>query len=419
MDELKPLLIFAQAIAIGALIGLERERHADNRAGLRTFTLIAVAGALFTALGDLAGTPWLPAVAAFVVGAMMIAAHHRNSAADVDSGSTSVVAALVTFGLGMLSWYGHATLAIALAIAMMALLYFRAELHGAARQLTQQDYVSLLQFAALAFVLLPVLPDATYDPFDALNPYRIGWMVVLISGVSLSGYIALRVFGDRRGWIVAGLFGGLASTTATTLVFARQAHREPEAVIRSTGVILLANLVLYFRIGLFIAVIAPPVLPLLAPVLGGGLAAGGAYTAWYIRRRRPQAGGAAPMEIGNPVELRTALGFAVLLAVVLLGIAWVQSRAGTYGVYLGAFLAGLPDLDAVVLSTLRLANMSRLEPLQAAVALSIAFIANFCFKVTLAGIAGSCRLAVPVGLGFMAMSAGMLIALGMVALAAR
>lgn len=414
MDELSPLVIFAQSIAIGALIGLERERHVGNRAGLRTFMLIAVTGTLFAALGDVSETLWLPAMAVLVVGAMMIAAYRGSSDPDTDSGTTSVVAALVTLGLGMLLWYGHAMLSTALAIVMMALLYFRAELHGAAHRLTQQDYVSFLQFAVLAFVLLPLLPDRTYDPFDALNPYRIGWMVVLISAVSLAGYVALRVFGQRRGWLVAGFFGGLASTVATTLAFARRVRGDPDAVAQSAGVILLANLVLYGRIGLFVAVIAPALLPWLAPVLGGGLLAGGLYTACYVRRRQLAASGATSVAVGNPLELRTALGFALLLAVVLFGVAWINRLAGTYGVYGGAFLAGLTDLDAVTLSMLRLANADQLMPRQAAIGTTIAFVANFCFKAGLAAGAGSPRLARPVLQGFAAMSAGMVAALGVV-----
>jgi uncharacterized membrane protein (DUF4010 family) len=417
VDELALSLLFAQSIAIGALIGFERERHPGNRAGLRTFMLIALAGTLFAALGELVETPWLPASAVLAIGAMMIAAHYRGADADADSGTTSVVAALITLGLGMLLWYGHAALATAVAIVMMALLYFRAELHGVAHQLTQRDYVSFLQFAVLAFVLLPLLPDRTYDTYDALNPYRIGWMVVLISGVSLAGYVALRVFGERRGWMMAGLFGGLASTVATTLAFARRVRRDRGAVALSASVILLANLVLYARIGLFVAVIAPALLPVLAPVLAGGLLAGCAFAGWYVYRLRPLGADGGAMEIGNPVELRVALGFALLLAVVLFGVAWINARIGAGGVYAGAFLAGLTDLDAITLSTLRLANADQLLAWQATIALTIAFLANFCFKAALAAFAGSLRLARPVALGFAAMALGM--AVGLLAVAPR
>jgi uncharacterized membrane protein (DUF4010 family) len=415
-DELAQLMRFAQSIAIGALIGLERERHPEARAGLRTFILIAVAGTLFAALGDVLDTPWLLAVAALLVGGMMIAAYRPGSGTvAVDSGTTSVMAALITLGLGAALWYGNVTLSIALAIVTMALLYFRSELHGAVRRITQRDYVSFLQFAVLAFVLLPILPDRTFDPLDALNPYRIGWMVVLISGVSLAGYVALRVFGARHGWLVAGLFGGLASTVATTLVFARRVRASEAGIEVSAGVILLANLVLYARIGLFVAVVAPAVLPQFVPVFAGGLLAGAAFTAWYTRRLRPATDGATTMSIGNPVELRTALGFALLFAVVLLGTAWLNRIAGTPGMYLGAFAAGLTDLDAIALSTLRLVIAEQLLPLQAAVAITIAFVANFCFKWGVAAFVGSLQLARPVGLGFLAMSLGMLAALAVVA----
>lgn len=414
MNEILHLILFAKSLAIGLLIGLERERHPGAKAGLRTFTLIALAGTLFAYLGQLINAPWIIGVIGAVIGGAIAAAYWRDHDPSADSGTTTVIAALLTFGLGATLWYGHSTLVVALAIVTMALLYFRTELHGATQQLSRRDYVSFLQFAVLAFILLPALPDRTFDPFEAINPYRIGWLVVLISGVSLAGYVALRVFGARRGILLAGVFGGLASTTATTLAFSRHAQRDAGLIPVAASVILVANLVLYLRIGFFVALIAPAVFWSMAPVLSGGLLCGGIYFCWQRSafRSRPRT---QPLEfdIDNPAEMRAALGFAALFSVVLLLVAWVNNALGVAGVYAAAFVSGLTDMDAITLSTLRLANTSNITPAQASIAIIVAFLANFIFKLGIAGISGSRSLAKPVGWGFGAMVLGMLLGVGL------
>lgn len=415
MDDLPHMTLFLQSLAIGLLIGVERERHPEAKGGLRTFALIALSGTLFAGIGATIGAPWLIAVPLVLVGAMMIAAYAHDAGPAADPGTTTVIAAMLTCGLGAMVWYGYSTLAIALAVAIMALLYFRAELHGVSQRLSRRDYVSFLQFAALAFVLLPVLPDRTIDPFQVLNPLRIGWIVVLISGVSLAGYVALRVLDNRRGMLVAGVFGGLASTTATTLVFARHAREGAAPTPLAIGVILIANLVLYLRVALFTLLIAPAVFKTAAPVLAGGLFTGGVFTLWYVYRHRgATTAGPLRFDISNPAELRLALGFALLYAVVLEVVALMNNLVGVMGVYAVAFLSGLTDLDAISLSTLRMTNSGNIAAIQAVLAISIAFIANFIFKLGAAATSGTRPLAIMVGTGFAVMTAGMVAGYGIV-----
>lgn len=408
MDDISHLILFAKSLAIGLLIGLERERHAGAKAGLRTFTLIALSGTLFAYLGQQINAPWIIVVVASVIGCSMIAAYGRDPDPQADSGTTTVIAALITFALGALLWFGHAGVAVTLAITTMALLYFRAELHSATQQLSRRDYVSFLQFAVLAFILLPVLPDRTFDPFDALNPYRIVLMVVLISGVSLAGYVALRLLGAQRGVLVAGIFGGLASTTATTLAFSRRARRESGMTAMAACAVVIANLVLYFRVGVFALLIAPTILPQLLPVLVGGVAGGGLYFLWMHHRSKINAA-AQPFsfDVENPTELRAALTFAALFAVVSVLVAWMNTVVGVTGIYLAAFVSGLTDLDAIALSTLRMINTFAMKPMQVAIAISVAIFANFIFKFGITVSVGSVRLARPVGLGFLSMVLGM------------
>jgi len=424
VDELTQLMPFAKSLAIGLLIGLERERHSDTKAGLRTFTLIALAGTLFAFLGQLIATPWLLAAGILVIGIMLIAAYSldRNNHQPLhnthrsDPGTTTVIAALITFGLGAILWYGYSMLAVALAIATTTLLYFRAELHGVSHQLSRRDYVSFLQFAMLAFILLPLLPDREYDPFGAINPYHIALLVVVISGVSLAGYVALRIFGEGRGALLAGIFGGITSTTATTMAFSRHAQRDSNITSLAARIILIANLVLYLRIGAFVIFLAPGLMKILAPVFGGGLLLGGAFMYGLSRQqRRGEIESPPHIDIKNPAELPTALGFAALFSAILFLVSWINSVIGMKGVYAAAFLAGLTDLDAISLSTLRLLNADKATTMQAATTIVIAFIANLIFKFGISAFAGSRALARAVGGGFIAMTVGMAIGWGIAA----
>lgn len=421
MSEIELLATFAKSLAIGLLIGLERERHREAKAGLRTFSLIALSGTLFAFIGQTIGAPWIIAVGAAVVGIMLIAAYafDRNAAlnqnAPSDPGTTTVVAAILTYGLGATLWYGYSGLAASLAIVTTTLLYFRSELHGVSHQLTRRDYVSFLQFAIFTFVLLPILPDQEYAPFAALNPYRIGLLVVLISGVSLAGYVALRIFGERRGALLAGIFGGITSTTATTMAFSRHAQRDPSITALAARIILIANLVLYLRIAAFAAFLAPSLLITLAPIFLGGLIFGAGFMVWLRRQREGGSESAPHVDIKNPAELRLALGFAALFTGILFIVSWLNEMIGMIGVYAAAFLAGLTDLDAISLSTLRLLNTGKASPDEAALAIFIAFFANLIFKFAITSFAGSRQLARTVGGGFVAMTIGMAIGWGVVA----
>lgn len=378
---------FATSLAIGLMIGLERERQLDVKAGVRTFALVGMLGCLSGLLVDATGNGWILAAGFVVIAAMMIAAIVSDPLDDGDPGTTSVVALLVCYALGATVWYGYATLAVMLAIATTVLLYFKTQLHGISRQLTHKDLISILQFAVLSFVILPILPNQDFGPYKALNPHQIWWMVVLISGLSLAGYAALRIIGVRHGATLLGLFGGLASSTATTMVFARHARAHDDMARTSMLVILLANLVVMVRLGLIASVLAPGLIAQLATVLGMGLLCGLIVTAWGWRSLAQ--GGELPMpEVTNPTELRTAVSFGALYALVLVVSAALQDYAGSKGLYLVSLASGLTDVDAIVLSTLRLFNNDTLAANVAVTSVVLGIIANLVFKTGLVIVIG-------------------------------
>jgi uncharacterized membrane protein (DUF4010 family) len=204
-------------------------------------------------------------------------------------------------------------------------------------------------------------------------------MVVLIAGVGLAGYAALRVVGQERGAVMLGLLGGLVSSTATTLTFSRHARASSAMMPVAVIVIVLANLVVLVRLGVLAALLAPEVMPQLLPVLIGGLVVGGLGAAYGVHRLQPQ-GELPALAMGNPTELRTALGFGLLYAVVLLAAAWLSDWLGTRGLYAVALVSGLTDVDAIALSSLRLHNLGQLPVAILVNVITLAVLANLLFK---------------------------------------
>lgn len=388
------------------LIGLERERTPTAKAGLRTFTLVALFGTLAALLSEQTGAAWVLAGGLLVVGGMMVAAYaHAPPDAGGDPGTTTVAAIVLCYGLGAMVWYGYHQLAVMIAIVTTVLLYFKTELHGITRSLTRRDLISFLQFAVLSLVILPLLPNQNYGPYQALNPYRIWWMVVLISGMSLAGYAALRIVGRRHGAPLMGLFGGLVSSTATTLVFARHARGNVELVPIAAVVILLANLMVLVRLGVIAAVVSPNLLPALLPVLGGGLLAGLAGTALFWRDLHRDTALPA-LELNNPTEIRTALSFGLLYAAVLFAAAWLADYAGNQGLYAVALASGLADVDPITLSSLRLFGLGILAESPVVTAITLAFAANLAFKFGLMLFIGGTALARKTAVGMLSIAVG-------------
>lgn len=403
--ELAPLAHFLTSLSIGLLIGLERERNPTAKAGLRTFTLVAMAGTLAALLSEKTGAPWLLGAGLLVMGGMMVAAYSKDEDED-DPGTTTVAAVVVCYSLGALVWFDYQQLAVTLAVLATILLYFKAELRGITHQLSRLDLVSILQFAVLSVVILPVVPNRGLGPYEVLNPYQIWWMVVLISGLSLAGYAALRIVGQRHGALLTGLFGGIASSTATTLAFSRHGRADPGLIGMAALVILLANWMVLIRLGIEVAVVAPALLPTMVGILGSGAVAGLIALYFFIWRRLDNRPDAPRLEVKNPTEIRAALTFGGLYAVVLLASAWLSDLAGNSGLYIVALVSGLTDVDAITLSSLRLYNLGNLGPTQAATAILIALLANTAFKAGLTfaiGGAGLFRRALP---GFLSVAAG-------------
>jgi len=387
-ETFEHVLTFAVSGAIGLLVGIERERRPAAKAGLRTFTLIAVLGSACAMLASVVGSPWVVAVGLAVIGIAVAAPYLVDPATSAaDAGTTTVVAALLAYALGALNFHGERILAVALGVGMTAPLHFKTELEGAAARLTPTDIRSMLQFGAVSAIVLPLLPDRSFGPYGVLNPFHVWLMVALISGVSLAGYVAWRLTLQRKGLLLTGLLGGVISSTATTFAYARQARDGSRSPSAALVVILLANLAMLVRVALLTAVVAPRLLPLLAlPLLPALLLSAAPLWHHYARAGGETASGAERLE--NPTQLGTALLFAGFYALVLLAAAWLSDAFGSGGLFALSFVSGLTDVDAITLSSGRLAVQEAVPVAAAATAIGLAVTANVLFKAVVAAVVG-------------------------------
>lgn len=403
---LSQFTLFAQSIGIGFLIGLERERHEGKIAGVRTFTLTALAGSLSGFINVLTGGSAAPWVLLFLIVASLLVAQFKSKAEEPDT--TTMLAAILAFVLGYVLWLGHTFFPAALAIVVTAVLYFREELRDFPRRLSRQDITSFFQFAAVAFILLPILPDQTYGPYAVINPYQVGWLVVLISGISLAGYIALRLLRGKSGLIVIGLLGGLASTTATTLVYSRHSKTIPHFARSAATIILLSHLVLFVRIAMVVTVVEYTLLATMLPWIAGGLLAGIACLVFLLSNREDVQQPLPELKVSNPAELKTAFGFAIGFSLVLLLSAWMHDVFANAGGYAIAFVSGLTDVDAITVANLKLFSIGSIEAKTAAKAIVIAFVANLLFKLGIVFTAADRSLWRPVTAGFAVLLVGVM-----------
>lgn len=341
----------AIALATGVIIGLERgwERapRDDNGPGLRTFTLTGLAGGLTGVLGS---EPFTLVFFA-LLGGIVVAGFVMSNRHTPVFGYTTEFALLITFLLGALATHGHENLAIAAAVITALVLGLKPEIHGALRQIQRLELLSTLQLLVVAAVVLPLLPDRDIW-IEGLNLHLIGWFVLLILGLSWLGYVSLRLFGQRIGILLTALLGGMTSSTAVTASFARRAATEPAlAPVLRTGIILACS-IMPVRIGILVAVINPSLLSRLAPGLLVLLLVP-LIAALLATLEQERLAPDKPLDLGNPLDLKSAALFGVFLTTLFVVMPWLQDTFGHIGIYAAAAISGLTDVDAISLTLAR------------------------------------------------------------------
>ncbi len=384
---------FAQlgiALALGVLVGLQRERTEARLAGIRTFPLVTLCGCVSALLAQIFGG-WILAAGFLALGGLVLMGMRVElRQKPVDPGLTTEAALLLMFSIGAYTIVGSRMVAIALGGTVAVLLQFKGQLHGWAEKLGDNDLKAIMKFVMIALVILPALPDRSFGPYTAFNPRQIWWMVVLIVGISLAGYIFYKFLSKGAGTILAGVLGGLISSTATAVSYARRARETPETSPVAAIVIVVASAIVYARLVFIIAVVSPQFLKSAAPPLLAMLLVCGALVllAWY--RQRPDRIETALQE--NPAELKAALLFGLMYAVVLLIVEASQKRFGNQGLYIIAGLSGLTDVDAITLSTVGLVGRGEVDPTTGWKVILLASMSNLLFKGVAVGVLGPRRL---------------------------
>jgi hypothetical protein len=265
MTDQEPLATagdFAISVLLGALIGIEREKRKSEEddtghvAGLRTFTLLALLGAVAGWLERETSAPWILAAAILIVGALVIVGYFINAKPGPgDKGLTTEIAAMVVFLLGPMVMLGDQALAIGLGVITAAVLAYKQPLHGFVEKLGWDDVYAGVRLLIATFIALPLLPDRAIDPWGALNPYKLWLLVILISSLSLVGYVLTRWLGPTRGAALTGLTGGLVSSTAVTLSFSKEAREKPQEATALACGILLSWTVMFARVIVVVAIV--------------------------------------------------------------------------------------------------------------------------------------------------------------------
>lgn len=415
MDELDLLMRLAVALAVGLLVGLERGWQAremqdgQRAAGLRTFALVGLLGGV-TGLLAIGFNNLLFLGLAFLAFSIAFTAFHLLESREEGRNSvTGVVAGLLVFLVGAYAVGGELRVAVAVGVAATVLLALRQTLHQWLRQLRWMEIRAVLILATMSFLALPILPNRPVDPWGVLNPAEIWLLAVLIAAISFGGYVAVKLFGEKRGILVAAMAGGLASSTATTLTLARLAKAQEKAAPLLAAGVLVAGMVMLARVLLVAGLLNRAlVLPLAVPAAGGLLVLGAASAFLLLRDRSGkgtaangegqdgQTGKGPALALSNPLELATALKLAAFIALVMLGVELIQRFVGEAGLLVAAAMAGIADVDAITITMSRRSGQPEGLSLAAA-AILLAMGVNTITKAVMAGSVGGTRLGLLVG----------------------
>ena len=385
------------ALGAGALVGLQRELADKRLGGIRTFPLIALLGAVAAVLGETFGG-WIVAAGLIAVAALTVVGNWIKLAhGPPDPGLTTEVAMVLVYVLGAAMTTIDPVAVLVVTGAVAVLLQLKAPLHRMVDRLGDADARAIMQFVLISLVILPLLPNRTFGPYQVLNPREIWWMVTLIVGIGLAGYLAYRFLGERAGTLLGGVLGGLVSSTATTVGYSRRASAQPALSPLAAVVVVIASSVVFVRVAIELVSVAPNVVSVTLPPLVA-MAAWMALVAWIAYRRhrpaktKPENDDDSELELGNPSELGTALLFGGLYALVLLAVAAAQDLLGERGLYAVAVLSGLTDMDAITLSTARRMTTGDLEPTLGWRLILVASLSNLAFKLAVVAVVGPRRL---------------------------
>lgn len=385
LDHLYGALV---ALALGLLVGIERgwslrhQRDGSRFSGIRTFGLIALAGGISGTLYHHASGPATALMAASA--ALVVAGYLRTSKVDGAASGTSGMVALLTLACGFLAGSGERMLASVIVVVMVAVLSMRAQLHRWVGRLNQTEIHAIARLALITIVILPLLPDRGFGPYDAWNPRQLWLLVVLVSAFSFVGYFASRLLGPGKGVLATAAAGSMVSSTAVTAALAARLERGDSSVaIAATG-IAMGSTVMMLRVLVLTALLAPFALAPLALILAPGIGLSLLATAWFWRTSPADAGARTEeVELRNPLEWRPALILTVLVMAMAVIARWVLAEYGDRGVALVLAISGSVDVDSAIITMGNLPQ-GTMGPVTGALVLSVPVVLNSLFKAGIA-----------------------------------
>jgi uncharacterized membrane protein (DUF4010 family) len=377
IQNLDPYSHLIISIALGMLVGLQREWADTPAAGIRTFTFVTLFGTTCALIAESYGL-WFVGIGLLSTIMFSAMAHFQTLKykGEMQTSMVTGVTMLLMYLVGLMVRRESFLPAAAMACLIAMILHVKLELHALADKFSSAELSSVMQFLLIGLVILPLMPDQSFGPNDALNLHNIWLMVVLIVGISLAGYILHKLAGERSGVIGGGLIGGLISSTATTFSYSRLSFRNSSSSTFHALVILIAWLVVYFRAFLEIQVVSPniPILwPLFIMVVATLLMILFTWKTNLIK--------AEEADISNrPVDLKTAIFFAFFYALLISIFSYFKDDISSSALYGVTFIAGMLDIDAITLTTARLVERKILPAEQAVSYVFIALLANTIFK---------------------------------------
>lgn len=402
----------AMALGIGFLVGVERGwKHRDapegsRAAGLRTHAVIGLTGGMTGALLPAVGEVGFAALA-LTFGAAFITFKVRESQRDDDLSVTGTIAGLLVFAIGVYAMWGELQIAAAAGVTLVGLLAFKDALHDWLDKVTWKELRSALLILAATAIALPLLPDRTIDPWDAINPRELWVLTILVAGASFAGYVAVRVLGRDVGVLAGAAAGALVSSTVVTAELGRRVRRGETPAMVGGAAAAIAAAISVGRVIVLLEVTAMPIVPEAAPALAAAVIVFAA-AAFAMRYLDKEGQGNGSEKLQSPLNLVSVAQFALFLGAVIIIGRIVADAFGQAGLLPFAATAGLADVDAVTLAAGSLVR-GGLEPAVGAHAVMIAVLMNTLAKGVIAFVTGGWRYA---GLYFAAALAATLAAAG-------
>ncbi len=406
------LITLGIAFGLGMLVGLQRQRTDNKMAGVRTFTLISILGVVSGFLSRDYDNPYILPVMGLAVTGLLITANiiKLKKLNEADIGQTTEVAALLMFAIGGYLVLGDQIIGVVVGGVMAVLLYVKERLHDFIENLKDKDLAAIMTFAGISLVILPILPDETYGPLDVINPKNIWLMVTLIVGISVIGYFIYKFVGKKVGVISNGVLGGLISSTATTVSYARKTKDAKNIGKMAAFVITAASAIALVRVLIEVGVVIPEKLPqIMLPIIVELIIMIVLCVGLFYLFNNDEKDDEMP-EPKNPAQFKSALVFGLLYGLILLAVAFTKEEFGNEALYIVAIISGLTDVDAITLSLSQTMKGGGLNTETGWRLILLASLSNLLFKGIMAAVLGTKELTKWIAISFgISIAAGLLL----------